>query len=182
MSLPHSHNPLCLSYRPAFPSTSTFRWPVTHCAGKSDFLSSQGSKLKAHPGRGTRNHILELLADPQRPASPAGRRKMLRSFCPPTPPFLVCLFRFLCESWVVHMLTHLGGFQWSRWCECQSREGLFPIGSHMRAGMKWTYLDLFSEGEVGKNHSGISGGLMNGLFGTIHVGWVIPLFLFHGLS
>lgn len=46
----HPHNPFCLRGCAAFPSSRpSFCWPVTHCAGKSDFLFSQGSKLKAQP-------------------------------------------------------------------------------------------------------------------------------------
>lgn len=41
---------------------------------------------------------------------------------------LVFPFRFSCESWVMYLLTHLGDFRWSRWCVCQSWEGLLPIG------------------------------------------------------
>lgn len=49
--------------------------PVTHCAGKSDFLFSQGSKLKAQPSRRTRSHILGLSADPRGPALAARLQK-----------------------------------------------------------------------------------------------------------
>lgn len=52
----------------AFPSPNLFPSSVTHCAGKSDFLFSRGSKLRAQPcRRRMRSHILGLSADPQGP-------------------------------------------------------------------------------------------------------------------
>lgn len=143
----HTHTiPFCLSNHPAFPIPNPIRRPVTHCAGKSDFLFSEGSKLKAEPGRRMRSHILGLSADPRGPASLPGCRKKSRghgrlsgrkhlalaflSFSPPTPCSGLHVNRdqrhtlevsSACRSWCV--------------CVCVS-EGLLPIGSLFgRAGM-----------------------------------------------
>lgn len=48
-SCTHSHTIPSARLFPVPDPFFLFSWPVTHCAGKSDFLFSQGSKLKAQP-------------------------------------------------------------------------------------------------------------------------------------
>lgn len=152
--LPPAHNPFCLSDRLAFPSPDPFRRPVTHCAGKSDFLFSQGSKLKAQPSRRMRSHILGLSADPRGPSSAARQQKnaAVAAVCPRentslTLPFLLTLPPHLPRPSSGLHVNHESHTDIPRWfqvnaepclcaCVCQSGEGLLPIGSHMgRVGM-----------------------------------------------
>ena len=79
-SLPHTISFALVTARLSpVPNPFFFCRPVTHSAGKSDFLFSQGSKLKAQPSLRTRSHILGLAADPRGPAfaAPAAEKKML---------------------------------------------------------------------------------------------------------
>lgn len=135
----HAHNPFSCSNWPAFPSPSPFHRPVTHCAGKSDFLFSPGSKLKALPSWRVRSHILGLSADPQEPASPPGSKKNLCCLWEKTSPTLPFFpyssipLQVPCKSWVMHTQTHLSGFHWMHnpVCARKSSQGLLPIGSRV---------------------------------------------------
>lgn len=133
----HTPNPFCFSNFPSFRSSSPFHQPVTRCAGKSDFLFSLGSKLKAQPSWRVRSHILGLSADPQEPASPLRRHETL-SLVQQKTRLTLCHFLLFSphlqvprKSWVIRTQTHLGGFHWKARCVCQCSEGLLPIESHV---------------------------------------------------
>lgn len=158
LPLLHSHNPFGL----AFPSPNLFPSSVTHCAGKSDFLFSWGSKLRAQPGRRRmRSHILELSADPQ---GPVFTKRLQKNGCcccrsswrrhsfPPRHTFM-----FPHKSWVMQHTDAPWLIQRKAEaslcvCACVYFEGLLPGGSHVgRIGMYQSTLTSLAgkKGEFG---------------------------------